>query len=101
MKLRNFKHIWWAWAIVALAVASLAVAGFKEMQRGKTSYAPVAGTEDFKAVKARMSAAKDDVMKRHMKLLGERYDLSDRPAKGVTMSRGKPVQEGVRGQQFA
>ena len=25
-----------------------------------------------------------------------RYDLADRPAKGVTMSRGKPVQEGVR-----
>ena len=29
-------------------------------------------------------------------LLGERYDLADRPAPGVTMSRGKPVQEGVR-----
>ena len=26
----------------------------------------------------------------------ERYDLSDRPAQGVTMSRGKAVQEGVR-----
>ena len=31
-----------------------------------------------------------------MKLLEERYDLSDRPAKGVTMSRGKPFKEGVR-----
>jgi cytochrome c peroxidase len=31
-----------------------------------------------------------------MTLLQERYDLSNRPAKGVTMSRGKPVQEGVR-----
>ena len=29
-------------------------------------------------------------------LLKERYDLSNRPAQGVTMSRGKPVQEGVR-----
>jgi hypothetical protein len=28
--------------------------------------------------------------------LAERYDLSDRPAAGVTMSRSKPVQEGVR-----
>lgn len=45
---------------------------------------------------ARMKAAKPDVMKRHMDLLEERYDLSNRPAKGITMSRGKPIQEGVR-----
>src|SRR5258708_9978867 len=31
-----------------------------------------------------------------MALLNERYDLSDRPAAGVTMDRTKPVQEGVR-----
>jgi cytochrome c peroxidase len=35
-------------------------------------------------------------MKRQMELLNERYDLSDHPAKGVTMSRGKTVQEGIR-----
>jgi cytochrome c peroxidase len=35
-------------------------------------------------------------MKRHMDLLADRYDLADRPAKGVAMSRGKPVQEGIR-----
>ena len=35
-------------------------------------------------------------MKRQMDLLKERYDLANRPAKGVTMSRGKPVQEGIR-----
>jgi len=29
-------------------------------------------------------------------VLNERYDLSDRPAQGVTMDRGKPLQEGVR-----
>jgi len=28
--------------------------------------------------------------------LSERYDLSNRPAQGVTMSRGKPVQGGIR-----
>ena len=33
---------------------------------------------------------------RQMDLLNERYDLSDHPAQGVTMSRGKPIQEGVR-----
>ncbi|MHC4062414.1 MAG: cytochrome B6 [Planctomycetota bacterium] len=62
----------------------------------ETSYAPVAITEDFDSVVARMKAAKPEVMKRQMDLLGERYDLSDRPAEGVTMSRGKAVQEGVR-----
>jgi cytochrome c peroxidase len=35
-------------------------------------------------------------MKRHMDLLSERYDLANRPASGVMMPRGKPVQEGVR-----
>ena len=43
-----------------------------------------------------MEKAKPKVMKRQMKLLEERYDLSDRAASGVTMPRGKPVQEGVR-----
>ena len=31
-----------------------------------------------------------------MAILNERYDLSNRPATGVTMDRTKPVQEGVR-----
>ena len=61
-----------------------------------TSYAPVAITEDFDSIMARMKTAKPEVMERHMELLKERYDLSDRPARGVTMSRGKPVQRGVR-----
>ena len=45
---------------------------------------------------ARMKAAKPAVMKRQMALLEERYDLSNRAAQGVTMSRNKPVQAGVR-----
>ncbi len=61
----------------------------------RSSYQPVR-EEDFKTVFARMSAAKAGVMARQMNLLNARYDLSDRPAAGVTMSRGKPVQDGVR-----
>ncbi len=61
-----------------------------------TSYSPVALTEPFDSVKARMEAAKPEIMKRQMDLLNERYDLSDRPMEGVTSGRGKPVQEGVR-----
>jgi cytochrome c peroxidase len=52
--------------------------------------------EDFDKMVDRMSTAKAEVMQRQMKLLEARYDLSDRPAQGVTMSRGKAVQEGVR-----
>ncbi|MBN2313037.1 MAG: hypothetical protein JXM79_03850 [Sedimentisphaerales bacterium] len=61
-----------------------------------TSYSPVAITEDFETTMARMKAAEAGVMKRQMDLLNERYDLADRPAPGVTMSRGKAVQQGVR-----
>ncbi len=61
-----------------------------------SSYAPVVMTESFSAVKDRMSAAKDGINKRQAGLLAERYDLSDKPAGGVTMSRGKAVQGGVR-----
>jgi cytochrome c peroxidase len=52
--------------------------------------------ESLAAVKARMSAAKPEIMKRQMALLEARYDLSDRPVKGVTMSKGKAIQGGAR-----
>lgn len=46
---------------------------------------------------ARMKAAKAGVMQRQLALLAERYDVSNRTAAdGTRMSRGKPVQEGVR-----
>ncbi|MHC5060776.1 MAG: cytochrome B6 [Planctomycetota bacterium] len=61
-----------------------------------TSYAPVAITDDFDSSMAKMKAARPEIMERQMALLRERYNLSDRQAKGVKMSRGKPVQEGIR-----
>jgi cytochrome c peroxidase len=61
----------------------------------KSSYASV-NEADFRIVSARMSAARTDLMKRQAELLALRYDLADRAASGTTMSRGKPVQEGVR-----
>ncbi len=79
----------------ALALAA-AASRAQEAPRGKTSYAPVANTENFEAVKARMSGAKGAVMARQRALLEARYDLADRPVSGVTMSRGKPIQGGVR-----
>lgn len=68
----------------------------QEPERKATSYAPVAVAEGFDSMMARMKDAKASIIKRQMELLGERYDLGDRPAGGVTMSRGKPVQGGVR-----
>ncbi len=64
--------------------------------RGATSYAPVALEEDFDAVRKELASQKPAVMRRQMDLLESRYDLSNRPVGGVTMSRGKPVQGGVR-----
>jgi cytochrome c peroxidase len=68
----------------------------QQEQRGQTSYSKVDSTESFASIMARMKAAKPGIEKEHLALLNERYDLSDRPAQGVTMDRVKPVQEGVR-----
>lgn len=89
----NTRKIWTTLAIVGLLVGlNLAHA----QQRGQTSYAPVDIKESFASIMARMSAAKSGIEKQHTDLLNERYDLANRPAQGVTMSRGKPVQDGVR-----
>ncbi|GAB3461572.1 cytochrome B6 [Azotobacter salinestris] len=61
-----------------------------------TSYHPVVITEDFAAIKERMEREKPNLAQTQRRLLDARYDLADRPAPGVTMSKGKPVQGGVR-----
>ncbi len=100
----------WLISSLVLVVGSLLVAGpesasgqatekpskAQETQSKGTSYAPVDLREDFAAVMARMKAAKPAVLKRQMDLLHQRYDLKNRSAKDVTMSGGKPIQEGIR-----
>jgi cytochrome c peroxidase len=83
---------------VGLLIALVAsIAGAQEApKRGVSSYMPVDLKEPFPSVMARMKAAKAGVEKRHQDLLAARYDLSNRAARGVTMTRGKAVQEGVR-----
>ena len=61
-----------------------------------TSYMPAVPTEDFRTTMERMKAEKPAIEKRQGDLLGERYDLRDDPAPNMTMSRKKPVQQGVR-----
>jgi len=65
-------------------------------ERGTSSYMPVDLDIDFDAMMKRLQAEKPQIMQRQMQLLQERYDLSDNPAKDVTMFRGKPIQQGVR-----
>jgi len=83
-------------AVCGLGLALLGAYAQEAANPPPSSYSPVVAKEPFETTMARMSAAKADVMKRHMALLQRRYDLADRPTKGVTMSRGKAVQQGVR-----
>jgi cytochrome c peroxidase len=81
---------------VVAALASLNSPQAQEPLRGATSYMPVDIKEPFPSIMARMKAAQPAIQQRQADLLADRYDLSNRAATGVTMSRSKPVQEGVR-----
>lgn len=90
----TFKSI--GLACITVLIIATVLTHAKASMDAPSSYAPVVITEDFESVMNRMAAAKPEIMKRQMDLLDERYDLADRPAEGVTMSRGKPIQQGVR-----
>src|SRR5918995_2590610 len=82
--------------IVCLTTALFLWPAASPAQDKPSSYAPVVITEDFESIRTRMEGEKDEIAERQRNLLTQRYDLSDRPASGVTMSGGKAVQEGVR-----
>ncbi|MCO3058132.1 cytochrome B6 [Pseudomonas aeruginosa] len=87
------RHALWAMPLVL----GLPVSAAAEEQPSKTSsYMPVVINEDFAAIMKRMTANKPSIEQTHKTLLEQRYDLSDRPAKEASMTRGKPLQEGVR-----
>lgn len=89
----------WTSVLVSSALScSLAglLAGGASLAETASSYMPTVITEPFDKVVERMKAAKPGIEAEHQKLLEERYDLSDKPADAVTMSRGKPIQDGVR-----
>jgi cytochrome c peroxidase len=95
----RFRARAFGWVLFVTLAGLLGVRGvlhLEEAGKQATSYAPVDIKENFSTIMARMKAAKAEVMKRQMDLLSTRYDLSNRPAQGVTMPRGKPVQEGAR-----
>ena len=70
--------------------------GYDKGPRGLTSYQPDAIVRPFAERMAEEVAAKPGIEREHQALLDERYDLGDRPAQGVTLEHGKPLQEGVR-----
>jgi len=57
---------------------------------------PLLKAEPLATVVQRTQMEKATFAKRQLDLLAARYDLANRPAPGVTMSRGKAVQDGVR-----
>jgi hypothetical protein len=84
------------WKILIAGLAVGMVVLLAQDKAPPSSYAPVDIRESFASIMARMSAAKPGVVKRQLALLAERYDLANNPAPGVTMSRSKAVQQGVR-----
>ncbi len=97
MKRKGMDYRYWLTTVaVILLVGVFALPLNQVLAENPSSYAPVVIKEGFDTTVARMKAAKPAIMKRQMDLLEERYDMSDRPARGVTMSRGKAVQEGIR-----
>ncbi len=81
---------------VAVLLLSIGPNLAKAQETPPSSYAPVVERESLQAVMERMIREKPDLARRHLQLLESRYDLSDRPADGATMSRGKAVQAGTR-----
>ena len=93
-KLKKFR--WKLFGVLSVLLISLAAVSSKAIGEKMSSYSPVVIKESFEDIMSRMEKAKPAVMKRQMNLLEDRYDLSDRKVKDITMSRGKPIQEGVR-----
>lgn len=84
-------------ARLLLAALFLAVLPAQAQDKGPpSSYMPIVDRENFDTTLERMRDAKPEIQKRHEALLNKRYDLSDNPVEGVTMSGGKAVQGGVR-----
>ena len=76
-------------------IISFTVFGFaNQSSAGPTSYAPVSITKPFTEMMKEDMQHKPALMKKHMKLLTERYDLSEKVDKNVTMSGGKPLPVG-------
>jgi cytochrome c peroxidase len=82
--------------VLALSALTLAAVFVVAQEPEKKRNDPEDARAKFEATLKKMSAEKAGIMAAARAHLAERYDLSDRPAAGVAMSRGKAVQDGVR-----
>jgi len=96
MKITKFKQLAARALTNSLLCICAAFAAGAVRAEQPTSYMPVDIKQDFATTMKKMQAAKPAIEQRQQKLLEERYDLSNRPANGVSMSRGKAIQAGVR-----
>src|SRR3981189_1557314 len=92
----NLNHFKWIVPVVGFGACVGVLVSQNAEKTVPSSYMPVDIHESFTSIMSRMSAAKPEIMRRQTTLLEQRYDLSNRPAQGVTMSRGKALQQGVR-----
>ncbi|MEJ5343264.1 MAG: hypothetical protein WHT09_17105, partial [Thermogutta sp.] len=76
--------------VIGAFLLYLRATALAESPQKRSSYSPVVIEEDFETIVKRKQAEKPKIREEHMRLLEERYDLSNRPVPGVTMSRGKP-----------
>ena len=92
------RSVWQAISFAGMAcVFSLLVwnLSYAENEK-KQTYMPVVIKKAFAETVKADTQARSKILERQKSLFEERYDLSDQGAKGVTMSLGKPIQEGVR-----
>ncbi len=110
MRADEKRRVWrlLPWLVVPAILVCLAIPGLtrsqpkpdenKAKETPSTSYDQIApvllGKVTFEAMVAKDKADKPAVMARQQDLLAERYDLSPRVDKRVTMSRGKPIPVG-------
>ncbi|MCU1347070.1 MAG: cytochrome, partial [Acidobacteria bacterium] len=83
---------------VAVLTAALASSGLARAAEGpeQTITPSESARAIFEETLRKMSAQKASLMAAARAHLADRYDLTDHPAAGVTMSRGKAVQDGTR-----
>ena len=96
MKTSPHWNVWNTLVLMIVMFLGFVVATPTWAQAPPTSYIPVIESETFDARVKAKTAEKAAYAKRHNDLLAERYDLSDNPAPNVKMTRGKPIQQGVR-----
>ncbi len=90
--------VWATLALLAMLAFALSGNAGQAQEQVRSSYDQIApvltGKETLQAVQKKDKADKPAVMARQKKLLEERYDLSSRTDKSITMTRGKPIPVG-------